>query len=547
MDIQHLKLLAARVRALLQQADHPVGHNQALDIAAAIPGLRNWPEVQAFPHRLDTVQLDGPALGRLAFRLKRQFALELSREELLAALDPKADPNLPEIWPTGPAPGVYLTTSQASIDALLARFEEASDGAVIYAEQAGSHWEGSIDLGENGLWSNGLRRVPSGTLIVVGPIDLEQSSWEDSGGRLEMACYKADLDQHRVAVLVNTPVPERVCEDVHLLVRSIPETEALEDALRGVISEQGELIERKPFHQGKQHRAFSAKPKHAARPAAIPAPARELMQSMLLKHRAGLVLVGAGDISEHSAIELVEACLALTNHCGPAARVMPRTRSTPSKYWDVPEAVKELPFLPSIQSAYDQGFRRIVVYGNYTDAEVYLQFPDVLFIASGWGCYVAETFTTAARLRMKPEIEVIDRVLAILSVVPLSEEIADLTLTDLYLKSERPRPTSTRYEEAMAFIEGGRVLRWEEQFEQLCQRYGEEQILQAVRRNEEVPRMLGRLLDQLKRSKQDIAVDYKERRRSEAEIETKNVVLQLAARLRGSPDNAIGTMDGPPQ
>lgn len=44
---------------------------------------------------------------------------------------------------------------------------------------------------------------------------------------------------------------------------------------------------------------------------------------------------------------------------------------------------------------------------------------------------------------------------------------ADLTLTDLYLKSERPRPTSTRYEEAMEFIEGWRVLRWEEQFEQL--------------------------------------------------------------------------------
>jgi uncharacterized protein YktA (UPF0223 family) len=49
---------------------------------------------------------------------------------------------------------------------------------------------------------------------------------------------------------------------------------------------------------------------------------------------------------------------------------MPRTRSTPSKYWNVREAVKELPFLQSIQSAYDQGFRRIVVYGNYTDSEV---------------------------------------------------------------------------------------------------------------------------------------------------------------------------------
>lgn len=68
-----------------------------------------------------------------------------------------------------------------------------------------------------------------------------------------------------------------------------------------------------------------------------------------------------------------------------------------------------------------------------------------------------------------------------------------------------------------------------------------------MRRNEDAPRMLGRLLDELKRSKQDIAVDYKERRRSEAEIEAKNVVMQLAARLRDSPGNAIGTIDGPPQ
>jgi hypothetical protein len=545
MDLQRLPLLAGRARDLLQQSNHKIGHNQSLDLIAALPGLRNWPEVRSFPDRVAACDLDKSSAGRLAFRLRRQFGLDLSREQLLAALDPKADSDLPEIWPTGPVPGVYLTTSQASIEALLARFEEASDGAVIYAERVGSHWDGSIDLGENGLWSNGLQRVPSGTLIVVGPIDLEQSSWEDSGRRMEMACYKADLDRHRVAVLVNTPVRERVCEDVHLLVRSIVDTEGLEDALRGVISEQGELVERKPFHQGKQHPAITAEPKHIPRQTAIPVPARDLIRSMLSRHRAGLVLVGAGDISEHSAIELVEACLALTNHCGAAARVMPRTRSTPSKYWNVPEAVKELPFLPSIQSAYDQGFRRMVVYGNYTDAEVYLQFPDVLFIASGWGCHVPETFTTAARVRHVTETEIIEHVLVILSTVPLSGELADLTLTDLYLKSERLRPISKRYEDAMAFLDAGRVLRWEEQFEQLCKRYGEERILQVVRGNENVPRMLGRLLDQLKQDAPDIAVDYEERRRSKAEIETKNVVLQLAARMRASSGDADGTMDRP--
>ena len=51
MDIQQLKLMAGRVRGLLEQSKHTIGHNQSLDLIAALPGLRNWPEVQAFPDR----------------------------------------------------------------------------------------------------------------------------------------------------------------------------------------------------------------------------------------------------------------------------------------------------------------------------------------------------------------------------------------------------------------------------------------------------------------------------------------------------------------
>jgi hypothetical protein len=45
-------------------------------------------------------------------------------------------------------PGVYLTTSQDAIDALLEIYEDATDGAVVYAERAGNRWDSSIDLGE---------------------------------------------------------------------------------------------------------------------------------------------------------------------------------------------------------------------------------------------------------------------------------------------------------------------------------------------------------------------------------------------------------------
>jgi hypothetical protein len=158
------------------QSNHQAGHNQSLDLVAALPGLRNWPEVVAFPERVIACELDGAAASRLAFRLKRKFDLKLLPHDVWAALSvsQSAAQPAPQIWPTGPMPGVYVTASQEAINALLERYEEATDGALVYAERAGNHCEGAIDLGDNGLWSAGLHRVPSGTLLIVGPLELNQ-------------------------------------------------------------------------------------------------------------------------------------------------------------------------------------------------------------------------------------------------------------------------------------------------------------------------------------------------------------------------------------
>ena len=175
MDIPQLKLLADQVRNLLKQANHSVNHNQSLDLIAALPGLRNWPEVRAFPDRIAACELDATAAGRLAYRLKRKFEMALTSQDVLTALSPPQPTRptfVPQIWPTGPLAGVYVTTLPAAIDALVARYAEATDGAVLYAERAANGAEGAIDLGDYGLWSSGLDRVPSGTLIVVGPIEL---------------------------------------------------------------------------------------------------------------------------------------------------------------------------------------------------------------------------------------------------------------------------------------------------------------------------------------------------------------------------------------
>src|SRR5438309_2223890 len=117
MEIQQLKLLAGRLRGVLEQQDRPVTHGQALDLIAALPGLRNWPEVSAFSDRVGVCQLDVSTLNRLAYRLKRRHQLAIDPGELLNAL---SAPNTvrpasaPQVWPSGPPPGVYVTASQAA-------------------------------------------------------------------------------------------------------------------------------------------------------------------------------------------------------------------------------------------------------------------------------------------------------------------------------------------------------------------------------------------------------------------------------------------------
>ena len=49
-------------------------------------GLRNWPEVVAFPDRMDAAELDIAAASRLAFGFKKSFELEFAPETPLVAL-----------------------------------------------------------------------------------------------------------------------------------------------------------------------------------------------------------------------------------------------------------------------------------------------------------------------------------------------------------------------------------------------------------------------------------------------------------------------------
>jgi hypothetical protein len=471
MDIQQLKLLAGRVRDLLQQSNHPIGHNQSLDLIAALPGLRNWPEVQAFPDRVIACDLDLASAGRLAFRLTKKFGLGLSSKAILAALNSshvRQRTLAPQIWPTGPQPGVYVTTSQEAINALLGCYEEATDGGLIYAERAGSHWAGSIDLGDDGLWSHGLSRLPSGTLLVIGPVELDQQSWENSAKRLEMACLKAQGAELRVAVLIDTPTPEVVCEDAIRMVQWIQsEGDDCDAALLGIVTEEGELQEREPFAHPWPRLPATCRTTGAVD--ALPPEVLPILKKVLAERPAGLLLFGSENFEDHPAIDLVVASLVLTDHLGPAARVMPRHRSTPAKDWQVPEAIKQLPFLPSIESAYDQGYRRIVYSPYYTDADTLLAYSeDVLLISGAYGSDVEDVFMNTLRgSRSRQETELLARVIAILGVKPVSTKRGEILVNDLFVMREESPLQSVKLGDLLAFLAEERVMKWQDAMTEL--------------------------------------------------------------------------------
>jgi hypothetical protein len=168
---------------------------------------------------------------------------------------------------------------------------------------------------------------------------------------------------------------------------------------------------------------------------AIPEHAQQLMQPTLLQRKSGLLLVGSPAADEHRAIDLVNACLALTEHAGPAARIMPRHRSTPQKDWQVPDGVKDLPFLPSIQSAYAQGYRRMVIAPGYTSAEVLRDYAkDVLFIAGAYAFDAIGTYTGAlSNALIRHDVDLFDQVIVLLAVTRLPVHGETFVFTDLFI------------------------------------------------------------------------------------------------------------------
>jgi hypothetical protein len=458
MDTQQLKQLAGRLRAILEEGSIAIGHGQALDLSASLVGLRNWPEVQAFPQRVLSQDLDLSAVARLSYRLSRKHCYEISAPQLLQLLSPPRDFShaaVPQIWPTGPRPGVYLTTSEAAIDALILQYQEATDGEVFYAERAGTKHDAAIDLGDNGLWSNGLERVPSGTLLVLGPVDLDQQSWSEASERVEMACLRAENSSHRVAILFNTPAPEQLAADVTLMVVERGEDD-LDAQIVGTVLDNGTLLPGIDRTYG----SLSVLPS-IAKTLSLPDSVTAHLQTALLNRATGILAMGSIADIENPGADVAEAGLALTDYLGPAARIIPRHRGTMTKYDQVPDAIRQLPFLPSVESAYAHGYRRFLIDPRYTKPEIIAPYLNDSFFISATYASTAEELALCVAGNYGMHASMLPSLIAAVATAPVQTSKRVEILTDLYIGAEDA--TVDDGEKVYDYLAQHRTLRIEDQ------------------------------------------------------------------------------------
>lgn len=486
MDTLQLKTLASCIRATLKQSSCLLGHNQSLDLIAAIPGLRNWPEVQSFPQRVAAARLDLAAVTRLTYRIHKQFGVDLAPDDVLATLRPHVgdtSDDVLDIWPAGPAAGVYLTTSRSAIAALLDRYDDATDGSIVYAESVARNHHSAIYLDEGGLWSSGLERAPSGTLLVLGPVTLDQRQWNDAGDRLVIACVRALAERHRVAVLIDTPASDKMYEDVLLLLseRDNGDERDLGRAVLGSVTEEGHLqqhhVPRYPRDAQPLGTLAVAEPQECFRNKPL---IRELLQQRLSQQPAGVLVVASASRIRPYAMAQVPDVLALTRHAGAASIISPTLR-TDDSVDRLPAAVAALPILPSVQSAHARGYRRFVIAANDLPHEVVAAYPDALFIVTLWGSAVDNAAALYLGTGGADLVAVHDRLIAIYASFELPYE-TPYSVSDLYIPKGAAIAPRSSYELVERHLVDHRDVEWEEAIQrEIAGGFATPAMLRAVR------------------------------------------------------------------
>lgn len=465
MDTQKLKVFAERLRAYLERHNLTLKHGQTLDLIATIPGLRNWPEVNAFPAQVSAAQWDSHSAERLAKRIGKLHALILPIEELHQALEPIATNTL-NVWPEGPVPGVYVTTSQEAIEAAISRYEAATNGALLYAEDAGRSSDAAINLGEYGLFSRGMDRLPSGTLVVVGPLPLTQESWSDNKDRLNMAANLVYSSSLRIAVLVQTPLPENLHSDIDLLLR--PDDEGLDSEpvdVLGVVTESGNLQVVQPFVQ---RRLTPPVAQHFTTNQRLPPVLDNALRQAVTKRPYGIIVLGIAP-SDQPRKALLEAVLPLTEHAGPAVRIQPTFRSGYGKDdTSLSPHFKGLPVLPSIESAYAHGFRRMIIESAHHGASKAMaaHTQDTCFLLTNYSTEVVGAWINAVP-RHQDFPDGLESLIAVLCIANIEAKKETFIVCDAFVAGTPPFPKGEHFGELIEHMEAHRAIRWQDQLDAL--------------------------------------------------------------------------------
>lgn len=464
MNTQNLKVFAERLRTHLESHNLIIKHGQALDLIAAIPGLRNWPEVIAFPARYANLQLEQSTVERLTKRIAKLHALRLSVDQLCQVLNP-SPVSILTVWPNGPVPGLYVTTSPKAIDAAIAKYETATAGALLYAESAGSSSDSAIDLGESGLFSPGMDRLPSGTLLVIGPLPLTQESWSDNKDRLNVAAGLVYESSLRVIVLVETPLPENLHSDFALLLSPDNKIDSLQMDVLGVATESGDLQVVEPFVQ---RRLIPAKIQNFITTQRIPEVLETTLKQAVTKRPYGIIALGYSHDADSSVARL-EALLPLTEIVGSAARIQPTFRLGYSKNGSpLSPHFEGIPIFPSIESAYAHGYRRIVIESPYHGAiEAMVEYADkVCFLIPSYENHIEGILinTLSGRLDKNNRLSLIN---AILCIADITTDTEIHVVCEAFVGSASAQIPDDSYDKFWEYIKSHRSVRWEDQLTEL--------------------------------------------------------------------------------